>query len=296
LIPTAACSELDAFVLGGRGRQLAPKASEVLFLKAMSAQADAIHDKIHDLQQRLVVIDLAAKKLNESSTLEWLTTIGLSGIYADSTPRIGENISDLEHLLLIAERDRHYDLDLRLYPDRREVARKAIRNAIRELTRDELESRPATLARFRSLGASVSADLLDIAELVHWARVLADRAARLSGRDEGPGEWACFAQLAADLADAVSRPRTAQDCRTTSCFLFWTIEEFLWRIGRTKAGLDQNPLAAAALQILRHYFAVVRLHDVHRAPAGYRSVKELQGEIREYLKLAPMRKDPNGIG
>ena len=260
--------ELVNFVMGGGTQSQTSDSNSRCFLSLLAQNRSKIAQKLAELEKVLVPVE--EKTLSRDEVMDWMATIDQVPAFEKSRPQMsGNDMRDpntLQQILIISEYDRHFDLDLALYPDRREVLRKSLRNRIRELTLDNMKMRVHFVRRLHSLGPIIGGDIVPLCEL----KRIVDQFCKIT--DSLRMEYACedqskalpgILQLSNDLGEALLRCTSAQLYRTNVLFLYWTIDELYEWVLLYAA---ESPYAAdiddMASEMLAHYLNMLCYESV----------------------------------
>jgi hypothetical protein len=263
-------SNLLRFVLGGIMADSSSEAREQFFLDAIRRSRREILSKASDLSFRNAMVAFSDKQMSRERIVEWLVEIGTIPSLRDVRARVRRyairNDDDVRAFLVTAEHDKHHDMDLRLYPDRREIARLRARNRIREMSIEDVLRRQKTLQRLLSLDYVAESDLLSTDQLTSIARNTELALAEMLGQGCEASialYLASTKQLVHDVADAIARVASIQDLRTESIILYWILDT-TWEAAQGTATLPGrliDEIDLKALALLRHYRALAAFDD-----------------------------------
>jgi len=279
-------SSLDAFVLGGTMRNADPGAKSRYFLEALTQQKDRLFSKMTEVETRGNLIPTASLRMDVPETFEWLIDLGMTPSVEETKPRLNDSEfaskAFAERLLIVSDFDRHVDLDLSLYPDRRELIRKQLRNRIRETPIEKFIQRPITRRRFDGLVSSRLTVTLGAAPAL--AVDILSALPTVSRVSSGVEELRGIDQLVSDICDALIRSSAVQDIRSHLAFLHWTLDELLEGIrgvASLKADLEKMNLLAS--RVLACYADWV-FQDDSRYSRRFRSRDVVSDMIRDRLR------------
>lgn len=259
---------LEEYVIGGKFAECSAEEKTQHFLSALKS---CIPEIAHALRRALrdnCFIPPESKKMSHEALCRWLSNIDDTPDPAHTRSKMTELPSrreDFAGLLLdISDRDKHFDLDLRMYPDRRELLRVSVRNRIRERGIKDVLKRSYTMRRFLNLDQPSETRLLRIEELARHGESSCEIVDRwtMTALNGLPDDIRGIRQLLGDLTEATNRTATLQQFRTNSIFLYWTLDE-LFELMEGTQGADQfrHDVDDLAKSVLSHYAALVWLDD-----------------------------------
>jgi hypothetical protein len=247
------------------------------FLDILGAEAARVESKFEDIfaeSPSTTLLDLDALCLSGERLAHWRSTVVTAPNVVDT--KVRRNIQ-LPHEALTSDAllhaalakvimyDKHGLLQLILYEDGREEARKPARKRIGEMTLQEVLRR---LQPWVGLVAQRPIAVGDLAE-PKSLRVLSDAVAQLASNavaaqdfeGRATGELRSLARLMMDVGEAITRCEVLETYISTSLFLFWTAEYIYGYLGEADQLIVQPILAI----FLRNYVASVLLVDAVRA-------------------------------
>lgn len=265
------CNNFERFIMEGSWGECSVEEKNRYFLFLINQQRSIITEKIAEINKKNKFIPAIEKCLSKEKTIKWLTTIAKTPQISEKKPRLKiKEINKNEFvqlLLLINEYDKHADLDLELYLDRRELPRKALRTKIRERVCTQPNSKNNAISRFLNLKSMHFNDILDIITLKKfsfWLCKVLDKIIREPLTSNQLHECIALRQLTFDIGNAFFRNKNIQDFRSHSIFLYWTFDEVFSFI--SKLSFHSNILSEIdkkAQILLQHYATLVVTDDYH---------------------------------
>jgi hypothetical protein len=224
------------------------------FLHQICQAKEAINIKIKDIKARQVYVPARNKALSEAKVHEWLARLDAVPSYEQTKPRLTQNLLQLNvsqdefitSILRIMDVDKHYDLDCPIYPDRRELIRKQLRNQIREQDLMRMRNRPIAFKWLRQIHKPCLADFMPVNTVYENIKTIANNIAEQTRK-----------QLFIDLAFALKQCKNVQEYRTTTIFIFWSLEE----LATSSVTSTTSTIEKTALAILQSYILVVCVDD-----------------------------------
>ncbi len=221
------------------------------FLSAIKNDLLKIKIKIQQLIQSNNLIPLNSKILSRDAFTLWLKNIEEGYKQSQFSPlqfsTESMTTNNFQNALIHSiEFDRHCDLDLRLYPDRREVKRKELRNRLREQGIDGYSTKALIEHRSHDISKLTINDILS-------PNTITERVKTVSS---DPRIDESSRMLLNDLLEALNRCHDIQTFRSTSLFVYFLLEE----LTNTAHFLKINKLI---LSLFKHYSALVWGDDLY---------------------------------
>lgn len=251
------------------------------------------------IEKKKLFLPAAEKMLSKAETIEYFNTLQKTlRIESDNKPRFHSadfneshlNQTDfIDKLLEIGEHDKHHDLDLIIYPDRREQIRKTPRTAIRERSLEAVKNRQSTMDRFININPDDVQHYLvyQESELGKFADDLANQIKTLYQYQNILGQdfiqrMRELDRLVTDIGESFSHCEDMRTFRATSYFLYLAYDEvydFIEKRLQATATNEEDKLASReeikhhlrelkshidpqATNLLRHYAASVVKNDL----------------------------------
>ncbi|WP_299496862.1 hypothetical protein [uncultured Shewanella sp.] len=221
------------------------------FLRAIKNYRLKIKVKIQQLIQSKKLVPLKSKTLSREKFTLWLKNIEegykQSQFHSIQFSTESMNVNRFQNALMHSiEFDRHCDLDLRLYPDRREVKRKELRNRLREQGVNGYSTKALIEHRVLGITKLTINDILSPNTLTEQIKTVST--------DHRIDE--CSRLLLNDLLEALNRCHDIQTFRSTSLFVYLLLEE----LANTTHFLQLN---THILSLFKHYAALVWADDFY---------------------------------
>lgn len=321
---------LDRFVMCGEVSDA--KISEVNnhFIAIINDKKNKVQDKLREMASRRVIIPATEKMMTGEQLIKYfkllIHTYKAEFLQSKAELRIQpEDLIEPDKVRQklreqIGETDKHYDLDLIIYPDKREQIRKVPRTALRESTAEKISRshfdklkipeskqepfRPGELKNYIiNFIPYVEKLCVDIKKLLSQSSAparallkdLDDKAphtdidSRSKSLSSYEKELIELYQLTKDLGEALTRCDDVKSLRAHVYFLYLVYDKM---IGLVKDEPLRNEIEKNAVALLQHYFNLVVKDDL----TYKQSIKKMDIKDSELTeKLANILVNENGV-
>lgn len=321
---------LDRFVMCGDASEVQISEVNKHFISIMNDKKSQVQEKLREITSRKAKIPATEKMLTPEQLIDYfkllIHTYKTEFLESRSELRIQpEDLLEPDRVRQklreqIGETDKHYDLDLIIYPDKREQIRKIPRTALRESTAEKINKhrfdklkipegkqepfKPGELKSESARLISYAENLcVNIKKLLTNSSVLAsalladldDKAphpdidSRSKSLPSSEKELIELYQLTKDLGEAFTRCDDVKSLRAHVYFLYLVYDKM---IGLIKDDAARNEVERNAQSLLQYYFNLVVKDDL----TYKKSIKRMDVQDSELTKeLANVLVNDNGV-